>query len=59
MMSGADSNISDRRKRNNIMLGGVLLGFVALVFSITVAKMMNPAGDITNSERTPVAEQTE
>ncbi len=58
-MSGADSNISDRRKRNNIMLGGLLLGFVVLVFSITIAKMMNPAGDIANSERTPVAEQTE
>jgi len=58
-MSGADSNISDRRKRNNLMLGGVLLGFVALVFSITVAKMMTPAGDVSNSKRTPVTEQSE
>jgi len=40
-MSGADSNISDRRKRNNILLGGVLFGFVVLVFAITVAKMMD------------------
>jgi hypothetical protein len=58
-MSGADSNISDRRKRNNLMLGGVLLGFVALVFSITVAKMMTTTGDIANSERVPVVEQSE
>jgi len=39
-MSGADGKISERRKRNNLMLGGVLLGFVALVFAITVVKMM-------------------
>ena len=39
-MSGADGKISDRRKRNNLLLGGVLLGFVALVFAITVVKMM-------------------
>jgi hypothetical protein len=58
-MSGADSNISDRRKRNNLMLGGVLLGFVALVFSITVAKMVSGVGDITNSQRMPATEQTE
>lgn len=58
-MSGADSNISDRRKRNNIMLGGLLLGFVALVFSITVAKMMTTAGDIANSKRISATEQTE
>lgn len=41
MMSGADSKIGDRRKRNNIMLGMVLFGFVTLVFFITVAKMMD------------------
>ena len=58
-MSGADSNISDRRKRNNIMLGGLLLGFVALVFSITVAKMMTTTGDIANSKRISATEQTE
>ncbi|MBE9476526.1 MAG: hypothetical protein IME92_05215 [Proteobacteria bacterium] len=58
-MSGANSNISDRRKRNNLMLGGVLLGFVALVFLITVAKMMNGAGDVANSKRVPVTEQSE
>ena len=58
-MSGADNNISDRRKRNNIMLGGLLLGFVALVFSITIAKMMTGMGDITNSKRMPATEQTE
>lgn len=40
-MSGAESNISDRRKRNNILLGLVLFGFVALVFAITVSKMMS------------------
>jgi len=58
-MSGADSNISDRRKRNNLMLGGVLLGFVALVFSITIAKMMNGMGEVTNSQRLPATEQSE
>ncbi|MBL4749279.1 MAG: hypothetical protein JKX71_01615 [Amylibacter sp.] len=58
-MSGADSNISDRRKRNNIMLGSLLLGFVALVFAITVAKMMTTTGEVANSKRIPVAEQTE
>ena len=30
-----------RRKRSNILLGVVLGGFVALVFAITIAKMMN------------------
>ncbi|MDG1237258.1 MAG: hypothetical protein P8P16_12975 [Amylibacter sp.] len=30
-----------RRKRSNMLLGLVLLCFVALVFAITVAKMMN------------------
>lgn len=39
-MSGADSNISDRRRRNNKLLGLVLFGFVSLVFAITVSKMM-------------------
>ncbi len=39
-MSGTDSKISDRRKRNNIMIGIVLFSFVGLVFAITVAKMM-------------------
>jgi len=58
-MSGADSNISDRRKRNNLMLGGVLLAFVALVFSITIVKMLSGMGDITNSKRIPATEKTE
>lgn len=30
-----------RRKRSNMLLGLVLGGFVALVFAITVAKMLN------------------
>ena len=40
-MSGAESNISDRRRRNNKLLGLVLFGFVSLVFAITVSKMMS------------------
>ncbi len=43
-MSGTVSNSSARRKRNNLLVGGLLLAFVALVFSITVAKMMG--GDL-------------
>ena len=30
----------DRKKRSNLLLGLVLGGFVAVVFAITVAKMM-------------------
>jgi hypothetical protein len=40
-MSGADNKTTDRRKRNNMMLGLVLFGFVSLVFAITVSKMMS------------------
>lgn len=40
-MSGADNNTSAQRKRNNLMVGLVLLSFVVLVFGITVSKMMN------------------
>ncbi|MCP5075175.1 MAG: cytochrome C oxidase assembly protein [Rhodobacteraceae bacterium] len=36
-----DHEIHDRRKKSNVMLGLVLGGFVALVFAITVVKMMN------------------
>lgn len=32
-----------RKRRSNLMLGLVLGGFVALVFAITVVKMMNGA----------------
>ncbi|MEM7439352.1 MAG: cytochrome C oxidase assembly protein [Pseudomonadota bacterium] len=31
---------SDRKRRSNMMLGFVLAGFVAVVFAVTVAKMM-------------------
>ena len=39
MMS--DKEIKGRQARNNVWLGFVLVGFVALVFAITVAKMMS------------------
>lgn len=32
-----------KRLRSNIIIGGLLLGFVALVFGITVVKMSNGA----------------
>jgi hypothetical protein len=38
-----DAEIHARRKKNNVMLGLVLVAFVVLVFSITVAKMMGGA----------------
>ena len=37
----AEHPLHGRRKRSNLLLGLVLGGFVALVFAITVAKMMN------------------
>jgi len=59
MMSGANNSISGRRKRNNILLGGVLFGFVALVFAITVAKMMD-GQDMKSYEYTrPTVGQTQ
>ena len=42
-MSGADNKTSDRRKRNNMLLGLVLFGFVGLVFAITIVKMAGGA----------------
>ena len=36
-----DDEIKARRKTNNNLLGGILVGFVALVFLITIVKMMN------------------
>lgn len=41
VMSGADRNTTPQRQKNNVFLGLVLLGFVILVFSITIVKMMN------------------
>ena len=35
----SDEEIHAKRKKNNLMLGGVLVLFVALVFGITVVKM--------------------
>ncbi|MEM9716915.1 MAG: cytochrome C oxidase assembly protein [Pseudomonadota bacterium] len=35
-----DEQIKARQSRNNVWVGFFLLGFVALVFAITVAKMM-------------------
>ena len=35
-----DHELHIRRRRSNILLGAVLGGFVALVFAITVTKMM-------------------
>lgn len=39
----SDAEIHARRKKNNIMLGLVLVAFVVLVFAITIAKMMGGA----------------
>jgi hypothetical protein len=36
----AEHPLHGRRKRSNMLLGLVLGGFVALVFAITIAKMM-------------------
>ena len=36
-----DEEIKARQKSNNMLLGGILVGFVALVFLITVVKMMS------------------
>ena len=38
-----DDEIRKIRKKNNSMLGLILVAFVILVFSITVAKMMGGA----------------
>ena len=38
-----DEEIRKIRKKNNLILGLILVAFVALVFSITVAKMMGGA----------------
>ena len=38
-----DEEIRKIRKKNNLILGLILVAFVALVFSITVAKMMSGA----------------
>ena len=36
-----NQDIVQQRKKNNLLLGLVLVAFVVLVFAITVAKMMN------------------
>ena len=38
-----DDEIRNIRKKNNVILGVILVAFVVLVFSITVAKMMGGA----------------
>lgn len=38
-----DDEIRKIRKKNNLILGLILVAFVALVFPITVAKMMGGA----------------
>ena len=38
-----DDEIRKIRKKNNLILGLILVAFVALVFAITVAKMMGGA----------------
>ena len=38
-----DDEIRKIRKKNNVILGVILIAFVVLVFSITVAKMMGGA----------------
>ena len=56
----SDEEIHQRRKKNNLMLGLVLVGFVVLVFSITVIKMTNsgPVEAFDHSIR-PSLEKTE
>ena len=46
-----DAEIHERRKKNNLMLGGVLLAFVALVFSITVAKMVDTSNTFAEKSK--------
>ncbi|MEM7241413.1 MAG: cytochrome C oxidase assembly protein [Pseudomonadota bacterium] len=36
-----EADFKERRRVNNLILGGILIGFVALVFLITVVKMMS------------------
>jgi len=36
-----DAEIKERQRSNNNILGAILIGFVALVFLITVVKMMS------------------
>ena len=43
MAIGNEHPLHGRRKRSNLMLGLVLGGFVALVFAITIVKMMGGA----------------
>lgn len=38
-----DDEVRKIRKKNNVILGVILVAFVVLVFSITVAKMMGGA----------------
>lgn len=40
-MTNQDDQTNALRRRNNIAIGFILAGFVALVFAITVAKMMS------------------
>jgi hypothetical protein len=55
-----DEEIHARRKKNNLMLGLVLVAFVVLVFSITVAKMMGGATlEAYDHVRRPQLEQTQ
>tara|TARA_R110002096_G_scaffold119038_4_gene257757 strand:- start:8046 stop:8204 length:159 start_codon:yes stop_codon:yes gene_type:complete len=44
-----DAEIHERRKKNNLMLGGVLLAFVVLVFSITIAKMVDTSNSLAEN----------
>lgn len=44
MQISPDHEIHQRRFRSNVMLGLVLVGFVALIFAITVVKM---SGDVS------------
>lgn len=44
MQINPDHEIHQRRFRSNVMLGLVLVGFVALIFAITVVKM---SGDVS------------
>lgn len=43
MAIGKQHPLHGRRKRSNLLLGGVLGGFCLLVFAITISKMMGGA----------------
>lgn len=50
MMIKKDHELHKRRAKSNLLLLAVLLGFVALVFAVTIVKMV----DQSNNQKTTV-----